>query len=226
MNKVNLLPDWYLQQQLLKRKLWLRSALLIMVAAGMAIWTWTEKIRVRQLTQQFEVLAYTPDSTLQDTHTSLLKKEGEIRQLHNLQLAYHDIGNTIPMSALVQQIQNNLTPGMALSRVAIDVRNEPVKSASDANNTPTITNTPPKMHEVAHITVLGIAPNGVVIAQMIDRLQTNPLIGDLVLNFARNEILRDYTVRRFEIQMTVDLDRLAIPPSSLDKKLAEGPNVH
>ena len=58
------------------------------------------------------------------------------------------------MSAVVQQLRNEMTAGMALSNVAIDVRSEPLKGSGfvgDPHN-------PPKYHEVAHLNILGIAP--------------------------------------------------------------------
>jgi hypothetical protein len=106
----------------------------------------------------------------------------------------------------IQQIQNDMAPGMALSRLALDVRSEAIKGVGfvgDVKN-------PPKYHDVAHLTVVGVAQNDTQIAQMIGKLSANPLFADVSLNYMHKEVLREYQVRRFEIQMTMDLDRLSV----------------
>lgn len=222
MNKVNLLPDWYLTQQKQKRLLVWRLALLSLVALAMLGWTASEQTRVAALELQDQALIATPDPGATHLQPLQAQRESQIRFLLNQQLAYHDVGNTIPMSAVIQQVINNLTPGMALSRSAIDVRSEPYKNSNETagSGTPTV-----KFHEVAHYVFVGVAPNDLVIAQLIDRLQKNPLMADLTLNYTRSEILREASVRRFEIHLSIDLERLSTPPSPLDKKLAEGPHA-
>lgn len=222
MNKVNLLPDWYLAQQNQKRLLVWRLGLLSLVALAMLGWTASERTRVAALQLQDQALIATPDASSTEFKPLQAQRETQIRFLLNQQLAYHDVGNTIPMSAVIQQVINNLTPGMALSRSAIDVRSEPYKNS---NEHAAAGNTPVKFHEVAHYVFVGVAPNDLVIAQLIDRLQKNPLMADLTLNYARSEILRDSSVRRFEIHLSIDLERLSTPPSPSDKKLAEGPHA-
>ncbi len=77
-----------------------------------------------------------------------------LKRLNNLELAYRELGNTIPMSAVIQQIQNDMTMGMALSRVTIDVRSEPVKGSGFVGDAAH----PPHNHDVAHIVVVGSRP--------------------------------------------------------------------
>lgn len=206
MKTVNLLPQWYLQQQRDRASLHFRLALMSLLLAAMGVW---------------HVLSYQKISILEDRRNELARQgeivrnldrdlrlaDGEIRRLDNLQLAYRDLGNTIPMSALLQQLPNNMTPGMALSRIHIDVRPDPQRNAKPEAKA--------VFHNVARITVVGIAPNDVLIAQLIGKISSNPLFCDVTLNYTRTETVRDYSVRRFEIQMQMDLDRLTAeePPA-------------
>jgi hypothetical protein len=109
------------------------------------------------------------------------------------------------MSAVIQQIQNDMTAGMALANVAIDVRSQPIKGSGFVGDT----KHPPRYHDVAYLTVVGIAPNDVQIAQFIGKMSANPLFGECALNFTRTDLIGDYIVRRFEIQMQMDLEPLA-----------------
>ncbi len=47
------------------------------------------------------------------------------------------------------------------------------------------------------------------IAQLIGKVSTNTLFSDVSLNFTRTEILSEHSIRRFEIQMEMELERLA-----------------
>lgn len=202
---VNLLPEWYLRQQRLRRQLHVRIFLMVILAGALGGWICAERTHIRSLHGQRDELAK-QCTMIRDLSPDLEQAQHELERLQGLQLAFRDLGNTAPMSALTQQIQNNLTEGMALSRLTIDVRPEPVK-AKDG----TIDAANPKFHDVARLTVVGIAPNDVLIAQLIGKLSANPLFTDLSLNYTRTELLHDYDVRRFEIQMVIDLDRLGSP---------------
>lgn len=236
MNKVNLLPDWYLQQQRQVQIMRWRVAMMLGLAVAMFGWTLAEKAHIGVLARQAQALSE-PLPIPQNLPGLLIRQEQRILHAKEVQLAYRDVGNTVPTSALIQQILNNLTPGMALSRMTLDVRAEPIKNAAPTTTASaggTDDSSIRRFHEIAHLTVDGVAPGDVVIAQLIDRLQKNHLITDLSLNFARNELLHGYSVRRFEIQMTIDLDRLSAPPSSSQlvsqpsslKPSAEDPHVN
>jgi hypothetical protein len=219
MTKVNLLPDWYLWQQREARRLRWRIALLLVLATCLTAWTLAERAHTESLAR----IAASLDGPLpvpRDLPELLEQKETQIRTYHDLRVAYGDVGHTVPMSALLQQVQNDMAPGMALSRATISVLSEPFKERSNAASGPPA---PARFHEVAHFTVVGVAPNDLLIAQLIDRLQRNRLFDDLSLNYARSEILRNTNVRRFEIQMTIDLDRLSTRPGGAGGGGAAGP---
>lgn len=204
MKIVNLLPEWYLRAQRERCSLRIRLLLMLVLGGVMVGWTFVGRGQVRQLQHQRDALVRQGE-IVHSLGGDLQRAENDIRRLENLQLAYRDLGTTVPMSAVLQQIPNNMTVGMALSRATIDVRAEPVRNSGmvgDPRN-------PPRYHNIARLNLVGLAPNDVLIAQLIGRISANPLFTDVSLNFTRTETLREYSVRRFEIQMQVDLDRLA-----------------
>lgn len=212
MKLVNLLPDWYLEKKRERAATRRGIALLIALAAVGALEF--HVLRQRNAREAAELLSARRqglDILVGDFRPALASQQARIQRLQNMQAAFRDVGNTVPMSAVLQQIQNNLTPGMALSRAFIEVRQETVKQNGAAAVDP---NAKPRLHDVAHFTVVGVAPNDVLIAQLIGKLSNNPIFSDISLNFTRTELVSDFSVRRFEIQMTIELDRLAAEQAS------------
>jgi hypothetical protein len=108
---------------------------------------------------------------------------------------------------VIQQLQNGLTPGMALSHLEIVVRPEPVKGSGmvgDSRN-------PPRYRDEAHMTVVGIAPppDNMFAVQFYNNIVKNPLFSDVTLDYTKSAILQGYPLRTFEIQLTMDLDKLS-----------------
>lgn len=223
MKTVNLLPQWYLQQQRQKTHLRVHVAAMLLMGVGMAGLTYASRERIASLQNSEADLAHQVVK-VGNPRAELTAKEAELKRLENLQLAYRELGNTIPMSAVIQQVQNDMTVGMALSRVSIDVRSEPIKGAGMVGDP----KHPPRNHDVVKLIVVGIAPNDVQIAQLIGKISSNPLFTDVSLNYTRTELLNgDRSIRRFEIQMQMDLDRLpSQDPDAPSNALAAGGPGH
>ena len=156
-----------------------------------------------RLYRQRDVLA-TALQTVGDPEPELRSIKADLKRLVDLRFARAELGNTIPMSAVIQQLQNDMTPGMALSNVVVEVRSEPVKGSGfvgDVHN-------PPRYRDVAHLNVMGIAPNDVQIAQLIDKVSRNPLFSDVTLDYTQTGELQHFPVRKFDIQISMDLERL------------------
>lgn len=214
MKTVNLLPEWYLNEHRQKKRFALHLTLMLALAGVMLTWHMIGRSELTHLQNQRHTLAHKA-SQLADPTAEIAQTEAEKRRLENLQIAFRELGSTIPMSAVVQQVLNDMTAGMSLSRVSIDVRQQAVKGSGFVGDT----KNPPKYHDVAYLTVVGVAPNDVQIAQLIGKISSNPLFSDVSLNYTRTELLRDYSVRRFEIQMNMDLERLTSEDPSVAQKL-------
>jgi hypothetical protein len=218
MKAINLLPQWYLQTYRDRRVLQIRAALLIAMAASMTAWTLLSRGRIGTLSAERDLMRHQAgvvgrlDRRVEDVRA-------EVQRLDRLELAYHELGATIPMSAVLRQIQNDMTPGMALSHTTVDVRSEAVRGSGFIGDPAN----PPKYQNIARLTVVGIGPNDMQISQLIDKLSKNALFSEVTLNYTRTELLKDYNVRRFEIQLQINLDRLEAedPPT----RMARAPEV-
>jgi hypothetical protein len=227
MKTVNLLPPWYLQRHRGRRRLRGHLAAMAVLAAAVVAAAVAARDRAAVLRASRDVLA-AELARVPDLEPDLKRKEADLKRMADLQLAYRELGKTIPMSSVLQQLQNDLAPGMALCRVGLDVRPDPVKGSGvvgDLRN-------PPALHNVLYLAVEGIAPNDGLIAGWIEKLSANPLFTDVSLDYARAGTLKTFLVRRFEIKMKMDLDSLTTedPAAPADpapgKSIASGGTAH
>jgi hypothetical protein len=221
MKNVNLLPAWYLQQRRRQRNLKLHVFVMMLIGGVMVGLSLLGGERVAKLNRQHEQIALRLDST-PNPEAQLRKVKVDLQRLQDLQKARQELGNTVPMSSVIQQLQNAMTPGMALSNIAIDVQPQPIKGSGvvgDQRN-------PPRYHEVAHLTLTGVAVEDRNIASLFKELTNNRLFSDVTLNYNRTGALRGYPVRKFEIQLSMDLEKLITqsPESRAAEPLASGGN--
>jgi len=207
MKTVNLLPAWYLKQGRRQRNLRVHAVAMVLIGAAMVTAIFVGRQRLALLNQQRDQLAARM-TQVGDPEVELRAKKMELRNLKDLSLARQELGPTIPMSAVVQQLQNAMTPGMALSNVTLDVRRDPIKGSGVVGDT----HAPPRYHDVAHICVLGIAPEERHITRLVQSVSRNPLFDDVTLDYIRTGTLQGYSVRRFEIQLSMDMEKLSLLP--------------
>lgn len=225
MKTINLLPGWYLQQHRQKRRLRLHAlAMIALAGAFFGAWSLGQKNLALQYQRRDALTAQL--AAITDPQPALRQQQARLQYLENRKRACSELGKTIPMSCLIQQLQNHMTAGMALSRVYVEIRPDPVKGSGvvgDAHN-------PPRYHDVAYMSVEGIAPNDVQITQFWEALSSNPLFADVNLDYTRSGTLQAYMVRKFELKMKMDLERLTTenPDGDAARKhaLADGGNTH
>jgi Tfp pilus assembly protein PilN len=229
MKTVNFLPGWYRQQQRRQINMHFHAGAMLLLGAAMIGLTAAGRRELTAMNHRRDALAATWKN-ISDPAAQLQRAKTDLHRLEDLRLARQELGNTIPMSAVIQQLQNDMTRGMALSNVAVEVRPEPLRGSGvvgDPRN-------PPRYHDVAHLSITGIAPDEGRIAAFIDNISKNPLFADVMLDYTRTGELLHYPVRRFEIQLSMDLERLtsvapdsvAAAPESGASSLATGVPVH
>jgi hypothetical protein len=219
MKTVNLLPGWYLQQARHRRRLRLHvAAMLALAGVLVGAWSLGQKDVARRNAQRDALAAQV--AGIADPQAALREAQGRLQYLENRKRACSELGKSIPMSCLLQQFQNDMTDGMALSRVYVEVRPDPVKGSGFVGDQ----HSPPKYHDVAYLSVEGVAPNDAQVTRFWERLSSNPLFADVNLDYARNGTLGTYLVRKFELKMKMDLDRLTTenPDAGMEKKIASG----
>ena len=203
MKTINLLPSWYLEQRRYQKNVRLQVGAMVLLGAAMFGITLLARQHLAAMQVQSAKLAEQL-SHIGDPGAELQRQQQSMRRLEELKLAHRELGKPIPYSKVIQQVQNAMTPGMALSNVGIDVRSDPVKGSGfvgDSHN-------PPRYHDTARISIVGIAPRNEQISQLLGKVSTNPLFTDVTLDYTRAGTLEGYSVLKFEIQMSMDLERL------------------
>jgi hypothetical protein len=223
---VNLLPAWYRRELLQRKRLRTYLGAMLVLGAALVVTAQVSKAHLAKVRAEHATLAGRA-SVVKDVTPEIEEIRGELERLGERQRACRELGPTVPVSKLAQQIFNNMSEGMSLSRLSVEVRNEAVKGTGNVGDK----QNPPRYHDVAHLVVVGVAPVDAPVNAMFARLSDNVLFSDVSMTYLRREILKDYEVRRFELQMTVDLDRLSIetpesaeePPAGGDETKAAAP---
>jgi hypothetical protein len=223
MKTVNLLPGWYLQHHRQSRNLKLH-VMAMLVLAGVMFGAWTAGQKNVQVQNQKRDVLEARLAGIPDPQGLLRESQAKLQYLENRKKACSELGKTIPMSCVLQQLQNDMSKGMALSRVYVEIRPDAVKGSGLVGNE----NNPPKYHDVAYMSVEGVAPNDVQITQFWQRLSLNPLFSDVNLDYTRSGTIQSYMVRKFELKLKMDLERLTTenPDAELEKKVAVGGAAH
>lgn len=102
MKTVNFLPDWYRQQQRQGRNLRLHLGVMVLLGSAIAGVRFLGNQHLETLETKRSQLAVEMQN-MGDPTAELEAKRAELKRLENIQQAYKELGNTIPMSALVQQ---------------------------------------------------------------------------------------------------------------------------
>jgi hypothetical protein len=221
MKTVNLLPEWYLHQRRQKRRTQMHVVAMLLIAGALATGNVVCVRHAQEMRDQHAALLAKLEK-VPDQDALVKTRQAELEKLQNIQLAYQELGSPVPMSAVIQQIQNDMNPGMTLSQVAIEVQPEAVKGSGFVGDN----KAPPKFHDVARLTVVGVSPNDEQVVHLIQKLSGNPLFGEVSLNYTRNETVRDYSVRRFEIHMQMDVEQLGTedsPPATKSVAIGSQP---
>jgi hypothetical protein len=221
MKTVNLLPEWYLHQRRQKRRTQMHVLAMLLIAGALAAGNVVCVRHAGEMRDQHAALLAKLEK-VPDQDALVKTRQAELEKLQNIQLAYQELGSPVPMSAVIQQIQNDMNPGMTLSQVAIEVQPEAVKGSGFVGDS----KAPPKFHDVARLTVVGVSPNDEQVVHLIQKLSGNPLFGEVSLNYTRNETVRDYSVRRFEIHMQMDVEQLGTedsPPATKSVAIGSQP---
>jgi len=116
MKTVNLLPPWYRLQARRQRNFRVHLAIMVVLGGLMVGARFLVQGYAQGLENQRNILAVKAQQ-VGDPEPQLLRLQNELRSLQEKRLTCKELGNTIPMSAVIQQLQNCMTPGMALSVV-------------------------------------------------------------------------------------------------------------
>jgi Tfp pilus assembly protein PilN len=213
---VNLLPEWYRKELRQRKRLRRNLGLFVALGAVLAAGAHFSQLHLASVRAQHATLK-AHAASVQDLTPVIAAMKADNDRLQDRKEACKELGAAVPMSKLMQQIFNEMPAGTAISRFSIEVKSEAIKGTGfvgDRQN-------PPKFHDVAHLIVVGVAKDDTQANTLFSELSKNPLFTEVTMPYLRREIVMGYEARRFELQLVMDLDRLAVEtPSAIEDENA------
>ena len=220
MNKVDFLPEDYIEKKAQQRTnvicLLLFLAVMAGVGGGFAI---TEKRkkgmddRIAQVNKQMKQAS--------ESLKQLEVLEGKREQMMNKASLSASLMESVPRSLILATVTNDLPAGVSLTEFELsskDITPQPevqkkktsksrskntksksAKEDADPENTKII---PQKWQTVVEVT--GLAPTDIQVAELIENLQASKLIKEANLMYSEEQETEDENVRHFQLLLTLD----------------------
>lgn len=205
--QINFLPHWYVER--IDQRRWAERRImivLVLIAICGSVWIVTHSQRLeldRQLSAlQSQVIAaegkLTEVTKLQKAERELERSLRIYRQLAR-PICFHDVNATLGALTPENVFLNDLN-----ARVTKIEQRIPVPGEKDRFGKPRVRM---EHSEILLIELRGVAPSNLQIANYVGQLAGSNLFRDVKMIKSREEEQRGVSVRQFEIQMQVPLDR-------------------
>lgn len=214
MTQINFLPESYFKERRRQRRVMRETMLVAVVGALIIVWylgTRTRVVALEQLvsSRQQEI------QSIQSQQSEMVKLDKERSVLlHQVQLE-RELSQPINHTAVVATLATLMPQSMALTDMSIQTpapvpsgkgvkRDNPQSRASLQGNVP-----------VMRVSMVGLAPRDMEIADFMSRLTEHPLFMNVKMSFSRSVELMDKHVmaREFRVEMEIRLDRIYQAPS-------------
>ena len=209
--QMNLLPQWYTQQQRRRRSRNHQIALIVVMALAMGVMWHTAARHRSRLVQSRELLAgqraevdqqIDRMTQLQVRKQQLSRQVGIYRQLY-LPISYSQIAGTLA----------SLTPeSVTLSELEIRTKTDTATQASSGQGPRrgqkhAATSSSADLAGAIRITAQGTAPSDAEIADFVALLSEHGLFQNVKIRYSKKTRVREVSARRFALAIDVPLDR-------------------
>ena len=212
-NQMSFLPEDYVERRIEQRTNFICLTLFVVVLGGVvAAWMVTARheIELRDQRQQVNV-SYTEAARrleqlqqLEDRRSQMLRKAQVSASLIE----------PVPRTFLLADLINRMPPTMSLfewdihtKQAAAPVLARTSKSAlSNKSDSKKKADEPAPPRYIVTVTMTGVAPTDVQVAQYMAQLSRSPLLEDVNLVFSEEAKIEDQTMRRFRIDMSLKAD--------------------
>ena len=214
-NELSFLPDDYLERKARRRANALCAGLSVLVMAAIATAFWITERNMREV----EARAAAVDRQYTDAARSIEQvkkmKEQHEKVVHHAELV-SSLVEKVPRSNLLAEFTNSLPPGTSLLDLAMESRQKVVaastakptaaqrskKKAAEAVPAKEAAQQAPQVD--VYIKLTGVADTDVQVAEFMTKLTRCELLRDV--NLVISDVLKqgDRTMRRFQIEMTLN----------------------
>ena len=210
--QMNLLPQWYAQQQRRRRGRKRQIALIVVMALAMGVMWHNAARHRRQLVQNRDLLTSQQAeldqqidrmTQLEARKQQLSRQVGVFRQLY-LPISYSQIAGTLasltPESVTLSELQIRTTPDAATQSSPSHRPRRGQKHAETAS-------APAKNVSSIRITAQGTAPSDTEIADFVALLSEHGLFQNVKMHYSKKTRVREVSARSFALAIDVPLDR-------------------
>lgn len=206
MNQVNFLPESYLRERRRQHRV-MRETMLIAVV-GLLVIVWYLGTQTRVVTLENLVSARQQEiESIASQQTEMVKLDKQRQVLmHQLQLE-RELSQPINHTAVVATLAHIMPASMALTDMAIQT---PAPVPLGRSGRTTLYSSIPVMH----VSMVGLAPRDMDIADFMGKLTDHPLFINVKMVFSRSlELTDEYVMaREFRVEMDIRLDRIYHDP--------------
>lgn len=205
------LPDNYLANKRARRANLICAGLFVVVFLAIAVaYVLSTRALHRIEVQHATVQKQYADAAVRIEQVKDLQQKQEVIS-HQAELA-SSLLEKVPRSNLLAEITNSLPPGVSLVELTLESKERPAPPApppapgstsANSSKTKKAAEPPPKLYDVT-VTLTGVAPDDVQVAQFIRNLSLSPLLQDVNLVVVDQGKMGDDPVRRFQLKMMIN----------------------
>ncbi len=212
MNEINFLPQSYLRQRARRRRSLLQSAAMALaVLTGLAFWGQQVK-QTGDLRAGVEAIEAEARAVKRE-QTESARLIGEYKALLHQTRVQRELAQPVTQTQVLAVLGQVLPRGVSLARVDLSAV-RPTPAAIDAATKPKAKSKKskgardePRQPQYLNVTVEGLAPDDLTVANVIGLLSEHGLFSEVRLKHSRGVVARGVALRGFEMTMRVDLER-------------------
>lgn len=221
MNEIDFIPEHYRKAQHRHRRIVREAAMLLVVAAAMAGWHWTNGRRLAELEMLAAIArdhAQATQSQLQDMAKLERRRETILRQTQ----VQRELGLPIGVTPAVSVLASLMPSSMAATHLSVTTprpKPEPKVVAIPGRPAPaappaSVPAAAPEPVPPMLVELTGLAPDDMAVAEFVGRVSSHPLFANVKMSYSRATQSRGLKGREFRIEMEIPLDRDYHPAKS------------
>ncbi len=217
-DRINLLPDWYVREELRRRSLRRQILLAVIMAVGMIVLRSTQSHELSEKSlYHAELRQQITDA--QEKVTEMVKLQQEREQLNHQYRIYRELAQPVTFSQITGTIASHLPETICLRELSASVKEErieikpPADEKRKRNSRVVALKTKPviQTRPIVAIQIEGSAPSNVDVANLVGKLASNRLFQNVKMIHSEQGKIGNAITRDFRIMMEVRLDRTYVP---------------
>jgi Tfp pilus assembly protein PilN len=208
MRELEFLPTWYPQLQKRKRRVITQVWMLLILVAGLSMWTGV--VRKNVFAKQTAKDNLAGELTQIYADQKLLAAQKDLRkQLQEKREVLNSLGFPVQITRLLHTIDNAMPKPISLVSIDCDT-DETVRPITSIAGVGAATPGVEKKSEVDRrmkVKIIGLAPNDAELANFLAGLTAIPFFDQVTVSYLREKVDSGHVMREFEITFSLNLNQ-------------------